>query len=139
MCGTALAFMVILETFGTQIAGLFLSAADAEVTALTAEYLHIIALFLPAFGLIMILRNSIQGMGNPWVSTLNGILESVCRIIWTIWLIRFGSFHELCYVNPTAWILAASTSWTGPFPAKEAARPALCPMQRKTGSIRIDP
>ena len=107
MCVNALVFMVILETFSTQIAGLFLSAADAEVTALTAQYLHIIALFLPAFGLIMILRNSIQGMGNPWVSTLNGILESVCRIIWTIWLIRCWSFHELCYVNPTAWILAA--------------------------------
>ena len=107
MCGTALAFMVILETFGTQIAGLFLSAADAEVTALTAEYLHVIAVFLPAFGLIMILRNSIQGMGNPWVSTLNGILESVCRIAWTMWLIRYGTFHELCYVSPTAWIMAA--------------------------------
>ena len=107
MCGTALAFMVILETFGTQIAGLFLSAADAEVTALTAEYLHVIAIFLPAFGLIMILRNSIQGMGNPWVSTLNGILESVCRIAWTMWLIRYGTFHELCYVSPTAWIMAA--------------------------------
>ena len=64
-------------------------------------------LALPVFGFIMILRSSIQGMGNAVVSTLNGILESVVRVLWTMWLIPYGSFHQLCYVNPTAWIMAA--------------------------------
>ena len=103
----ALVFMLILEIFGARIAGLFLSSADAQVTALTLQYIRVIALFLPCFGLIMILRNSIQGMGNAVVSTLNGILESVVRIAWTMWLIPYGTFRELCFVNPTAWIAAA--------------------------------
>ena len=107
MCCNALVFMVVLETAGDVIAGFFLSSADAEVISLTAEYLRVIALFLPVFGFIMILRSSIQGMGNAVVSTLNGILESVVRILWTMWLIPYGSFHQLCYVNPTAWIMAA--------------------------------
>ncbi len=107
MCCNALVFMVVLETAGDMIAGFFLSSADAEVISLTAEYLHVIALFLPVFGFIMILRSSIQGMGNAVVSTLNGILESVVRVLWTMWLIPYGSFHQLCYVNPTAWIMAA--------------------------------
>lgn len=107
MAANALVFMLILEIFGARIAGLFLSSADAQVTALTLQYIRVIALFLPCFGLIMILRNSIQGMGNAVVSTLNGILESVVRILWTMWLIPYGTFRELCFVNPTAWIAAA--------------------------------
>ena len=94
MCCNALVFMVVLETAGDMIAGFFLSSADAEVISLTAEYLHVIALFLPVFGFIMILRSSIQGMGNAVVSTLNGILESVVRVLWTMWLIPYGSFHQ---------------------------------------------
>ena len=63
-------------------------------------------MFLPAFGAIMILRNSIQGMGHAGIPTLNGILESIVRILWTMWLIPHGTFHQLCFVNPTAWALA---------------------------------
>lgn len=106
MAGTALLFMGILEIAGTFIAGLFVSAAEVEVIAMTTEYIRIIALFLPAFGAIMILRNSIQGMGHAGIPTLNGILESIVRILWTMWLIPHGTFHQLCFVNPTAWALA---------------------------------
>lgn len=104
---TALLFMLILELAGGGLAGLFLNASEREVIAMTTEYMRIIALFLPAFGIIMILRSSIQGMGHAGIPTLNGVLESVVRILWTIWLIPHGTFHQLCFVNPTAWVLAA--------------------------------
>lgn len=107
MAGTAVLFIVIVETAGGFILSLFLSQKDASVISLATEYLRIVALFLPAFGTIMIFRSSIQGMGNTSVPMLNGTLESVCRALWTVFLIRFGSFHQLCFVNPTAWTMAS--------------------------------
>ncbi len=107
MAVTALAFMLILETAGSAIAGLFLTSGDSEVIALTTQYIRVIALFLPVFGIVMILRAGIQGLGYAGIPTLNGILESICRILWTLWLIPHGSFRHLCLVNPTAWTLAA--------------------------------
>lgn len=107
MLVTALIFMLILETAGGTLAGLFLSTQDAEVTSMTAEYIRVVALFLPVFGALMILRTSIQGLGFGGIPTLNGILESVCRVLWTLWLIPYGSFRHLAFVDPTAWGAAA--------------------------------
>lgn len=107
MLVTALVFTVILEAAGGALAGLFLSTADAEVTSMTAGYLRVVALFLPAFGALMVLRSGIQGLGYGGIPTLNGILESVIRILWTMWLIPYGSFRHLSFVDPTAWVAAA--------------------------------
>ena len=52
----------------------------------------------PKTGLHTILRQGDQA---------HGVLESVCRILWTMWLIPYGSFHELCFVDPTSWCMAA--------------------------------
>ena len=69
--------------------------------------LRVIALFLPIFGTLMVLRASVQGLGYSIIPTLNGIVESICRILWTMWLIPYGSFHQLCFIDPTSWTMAA--------------------------------
>ena len=107
MFAAAVLFILIVETAGGFILGQFLSQKDASVISMATEYLRIVALFLPAFGTIMIFRSSIQGMGNASVPMLNGIIESACRALWTLYLIRFGTFHQLCLVNPTAWTIAS--------------------------------
>ena len=107
MGATSLVFMVILVTAGTHLAGLFLTSANSDVIALATEYLRVVAIFLPIFGTLMVLRASVQGLGYSIIPTLNGIVESICRILWTMWLIPYGSFHQLCFVDPTSWTMAA--------------------------------
>ena len=107
MIVTALIFMLILETAGGTLASLFLSTEDTEVTSMATGYIRVVALFLPVFGALMVIRASIQGLGYGGIPTLNGVLESVCRILWTVWLIPYGSFLHLSFVDPTAWGAAA--------------------------------
>ena len=56
----SMADTMIVETAGGFILSLFLSQKDASVISLATEYLRIVALFLPAFGTIMIYRRHMR-------------------------------------------------------------------------------
>lgn len=104
---TAAAGGLILLTLGGSLAGLFLETPDVQMVSCAREYLSRSGMFLTAFGLLCMLRSSIQGMGNARIPMLNGVIESTSRILWTVWLIRRGNFHQLCFANPATWSVAA--------------------------------
>ena len=99
---------VLLYCFGGFAAGWFLDVPNPRVLEYAREYLSRSALFLWAFGMLCMYRSSIQGMGDPRGPLLNGVIESVSRILWTAYLIKWGTFHQLCFANPATWTLAAA-------------------------------
>ena len=103
---TAVAGGAILIGAGGFFAGLFLETPDIQLILYAKEYLSRTGLFMTAFGLLCMLRSSIQGMGDVRVPVLNGIIESTSRTLWTLWLIRYGNFHQLCFANPMTWTVA---------------------------------
>lgn len=100
MCGVVLCF-------GRFFAGLFLESSDVEVIRYAVGYQKVIGCFLPLFGVICIMRRCLQGVGDSTSPMLAGIMETVSRIAWTLWLAKFGSFEMVAWVNGCTWVIAA--------------------------------
>ena len=97
---------VILLFFGRFLAGFFVEDGNAEVLALSERFFTIQWPFYMLLALVLVLRPSIQGLGNSFVPTVAGILELVARIIGALVLSEYFGFSGAVMSNPLAWFAA---------------------------------
>lgn len=90
------------RAFSTLVLG---TEAVAE-TALSVQYLtHMSALFF-IHGALMIMRNTLQGMGYSTHAVLSGVGELIGRSVGGMMATAWFGFIGICYANPLAWGLA---------------------------------
>lgn len=106
MLVTAFVGVIVLVVFGGSIVGLFIKNPTENVIAFAAEYLNCCGIFLPVLGTNFVFRSAAQGMGDARIPIINGIVESVSRGLWAVYLCTYGNFHQLCLANPLTWALA---------------------------------
>ena len=95
-----------LAFFGRDMAALFVDRAEEEVLSMTAQYLLIDGFFFVPLLLILLLRNTIQGLGYSREAMLAGVFELVGRVVTAFLLVgRFG-FMAVCFASPIAWMAA---------------------------------
>ena len=97
---------VILLFFGRFLAGFFVEDGNPEVLALSERFFTIQWPFYILLALVLVLRPSIQGLGNSFVPTVAGILELVARIIGALVLSEYFGFSGAVMSNPLAWFAA---------------------------------
>lgn len=102
-----LALGVLMILFGRAIVQLFVSDGAPEVVAYAQEFLNAIAAFFILHGLLNIFRNTLQGMGAPFMPLMAGFLELLVRtaIAW-IFTVPFGHW-AIAFSSPAAWLVAA--------------------------------
>ncbi len=81
------------------------SVSSAEAVA-SVEYLTIITTLFVFHGSLMILRNTVQGMGFGASALASAVMEIIGRSAAGLLAVRFGSFFLICVSAPMAWILA---------------------------------
>ena len=62
--------------------------------------------FLSGFGLLCILRYSIQGAGFTNLAMLSGVSEMIARIMVSLYAVPALGYLAVCFGDPTAWIFA---------------------------------
>lgn len=77
---------------------------EDETISLAVEYLRICGAALLLVNLIFVYRNSVQGMGKPFVPMLSGIIEMALRIPAIIILLSRIGFRGTAYAEAAAWI-----------------------------------
>ena len=98
---------VVNAVFGGRFAAFFVGAGETEVISLVHRYLIINGSCYFLHALLMIYRNSAQGLGRTVSPVLAGIMELAMRFV-TAWvLVRFWGFTGACLSSPLAWIAAA--------------------------------
>ena len=70
------------------------------------QFLRVNALFYPMLGALLILRNSIQGLGYSVPAMSAGAFELVARALVGFLLAGLFGFGAICYANPIAWVFA---------------------------------
>ncbi len=70
------------------------------------QFLRVNALFYPMLGALLILRNSIQGLGYSVPAMAAGAFELVARALVGFLLAGLFGFGAVCYANPIAWVFA---------------------------------
>ena len=87
--------------------GLVLGDADPAVTAGAIQYLAIMSLLFCFHGLLMIFRNTLQGLGYSVQAIISGVGELIGRSLGGLLAVKTGLVYVgICLSNPFAWGLA---------------------------------
>jgi len=100
--GYALGVSLLVSLFTRPLARLFTS--DPEVLDIAVNYMRIIAIFLPALGLVFIYQNFLRSMGDVaptiWMSITEILARSVLAFVFSA---MFG-YVGIWWVTPLGWI-----------------------------------
>ena len=87
--------------------GLVLGDADPAVTAGAIQYLAIMSMLFCFHGLLMIFRNTLQGLGYSVQAIISGVGELIGRSLGGLLAVKTGlGYVGTCLSNPFAWGLA---------------------------------
>lgn len=87
--------------------GLVLGDADPAVTAGAIQYLAIMSLLFCFHGLLMIFRNTLQGLGYSVQAIISGVGELIGRSLGGLLAVKTGlGYVGICLSNPFSWGLA---------------------------------
>lgn len=91
---------------GRWLVELFLGETEEVILENTMYYLKFVLTFVFFLALVMIYRNSIQGLGYSKAAMFAGIMELIARSFVALTIVpRFG-YKGACIGNPLAWIFA---------------------------------
>ncbi len=106
--GIALVAAVVLAAlligFGAQIVTLFVGPDEQVVTSMAAQYLTVNGALYVLLGVLFVLRNALQGLGQTFVPTLAGIIELGLRVAVAIVLGGLYGYVGVVWSNPLAWV-----------------------------------
>lgn len=87
--------------------GLVLGDADPAVTVGAIQYLAIMSMLFCFHGLLMIFRNTLQGLGYSVQAIISGVGELIGRSLGGLLAVKTGlGYVGICLSNPFAWGLA---------------------------------
>lgn len=95
---------IIAMGFGKYIVGWFLSDVSAEVMKYAMSYLNTIAIFYFPLALIFLYRNALQGVNEPLVPMISGVLELICRALVVLFCLKPFGYAAVRYASPAAWL-----------------------------------
>lgn len=105
LCYCAAAWVVIFFVKDWAV-NLVLGDAAPAVTAGAVEYLAVISMLFCFHGLLMIFRNTLQGLGYSVQAVISGVGELIGRSIGGWLAVHSLGYFGICISNPIAWGLA---------------------------------
>ncbi|GHU36282.1 MATE family efflux transporter [Clostridia bacterium] len=103
---SAVAF-AIANTVGADIARMFVDDADfTSIRPGIQQFFFINSLFYFALGVLIVLRNTIQGLGYTLPAMIAGVFEMVARASVGVIIVEMFGFIGAVSGNPVAWVAA---------------------------------
>lgn len=80
----------------------------AEAVELSVQYLRIMSLLFIGHGGVMLMRNTLQGMGYSFHAVLSGVGELAGRALGGWLAVNVLGYVGVCIANPIAWLFATA-------------------------------
>ena len=97
---------VVIFLLKRPLSEMVLGSGATEELALSVQYLGIISTLFCIHGALMIMRNTLQGMGYSAQAVLSGVGELIGRSVGGMLSVAALGFVGICLANPMAWGLA---------------------------------
>lgn len=98
---------VVSRFIGDDISSLFLSdEAGPEILEYINQFLLVTSFGYPFLTSLMILRNSIQGLGYSFLAMFSGVMEMTARIFLAFVMVKPFGYTAICFTFTAPWILA---------------------------------
>ncbi|WP_461239829.1 MATE family efflux transporter [Paucilactobacillus sp. N302-9] len=102
ICYSVVALLVVMA-FKQPLISVVLGTTSGGVYDKANQYLISISLFFVLHGLLMIFRNTIQGLGHSFYAVLSGVGELIGRSIGAVLSMAALGYTAICYSNQIAW------------------------------------
>ena len=100
------AIITIILLFAAPALVRFLSgSSEAVVIENGARYLRINAPFFSVLGILLTMRNSLQGMGEKIVPLISSVIELIGKIVFVVILIPYLGYFGVMICEPVIWCL----------------------------------
>ena len=93
----------LIIIFGKQLVIMFVGNQAPDVLKLSQTYFNITCTFYWVLGILFVIRNTLQGLGQSIVPTLAGVAELVMRSSAALILAKVIGYAGACCANPMAW------------------------------------
>jgi len=103
---TSVIMSLVLYFVGPYAVSLFMKEQNEAVMAAAKAYITAIAQCYSLVSVLLVLRNSLQGMGFTYANTIAGAGELFGRLAVAFVFTRLIGFSAVCYAGPAAWLLA---------------------------------
>lgn len=104
-CGWAVMVMIMAYTISTCLVGFIASTQNAEILYWGTTYLRVDMLFEMVCVWIVILRNTMQGVGDYKTPIFSSFLELACKIVFTAVFVRYFGYWGVIWTEPVTWII----------------------------------
>ncbi|MDO5408334.1 MAG: MATE family efflux transporter [Eubacteriales bacterium] len=97
---------VVILVLKRPLVALVLGETVSETAAGAIQYLTLMSALFFIHGSLMIMRNTLQGLGYSMQAIISGVGELIGRSLGGFLAVEFFGFVGICYANPLAWGLA---------------------------------
>ncbi len=97
---------VVIFVLKRPLVSLVLGETGSAIAAGAIQYLTLMSMLFFIHGSLMILRNTLQGLGYSLQAIVSGVGELIGRSLGGILAARYFGFVGICFANPLAWGLA---------------------------------
>ena len=98
---TVILFLFSVTTMVRWISG----STDTELLANGTQFLHIASLFYIVLGILCILRNTLQGLGEKVIPLISSVIELVGKIIFVVFIIPRLGYLGVILCEPLIWVV----------------------------------
>lgn len=100
---------LLMLLFGRGIIALFVGQnASEKVYEYGTTFMKIVGVCLIALHILVIYRNSLQGLGYSLIPLIGGVLETVSRLSAAMFLPALFGYSGVCMLEPIAWFLTSA-------------------------------
>ena len=104
-CGWAVVVIVMAYTIAGYLVSFIASTQNAEILYWGTIYLRVDMLFEMVCVWIVILRNTMQGVGDYKTPILSSFIEMICKIVFTAVFVRYFGYWGVIWTEPVTWII----------------------------------
>ncbi len=103
-----LAALIFVIFAAPQTVRLITGSDSAEVIENAAMYLRISIPMMPPMGVLIILRNALQGMRHMLAPLFCSALELIGKVIFSLWIIPVKGYFAVCICEPVTWVICCA-------------------------------
>ena len=97
---------ILMMLFSAQLLQMFLDIeASPEILKAGRQYIFTVAPAYISLGMILIFRNTLQGMGCSLVPLLGGAMETLSRIFTALFLAKWFGYTGACFASGITWTI----------------------------------
>lgn len=97
--------LIMAYTISSPLVGFIASTNSKEILYWGSTYLKVDMIFEVVCVWIVLLRNTMQGIGDYRTPIISSLIEMACKIVFTMIFVKYFGYWAVIWTEPITWII----------------------------------